>query len=47
MPAATELPRFSPNALNDPLVVDWERFIVEHYETPQPVTDVMILYMLN
>ena len=33
MPAATEFPCFSPNALNDPLVVDWERFIVEHYET--------------
>lgn len=43
MPAATEFPCFSPNALNDPLVVDWERFIVEHYETPQPVRDVMIL----
>ena len=47
MPAATEFPCFSPNALNDPLVVDWERFIVEHYETPHPVRDVDFASLLS
>lgn len=43
MPATAEFPCFSPNALNDPLVVDWERFMTEEYEAPSPVSDVMIL----
>jgi len=43
MPATTEFACFSPNALRDPLVVDWERFMTEAYEAPLPVRTVMIL----
>ncbi len=43
MPATTEFACFSPNALTDPLVVDWERFMTEAYEAPAPVRNVMIL----
>lgn len=43
MPATTEFACFSPNALLDPLVVDWERFMTEAYEAPLPVRNVMIL----
>lgn len=43
MPAATEFACFSLNALTDPLVVDWERFMTEAYEAPAPVRNVMIL----
>jgi len=43
MPATTEFACFSPNALRDPLVVDWERFMTEAYEAPLPVRNVMIL----
>ena len=43
MPATTEFACFSPNALTDPLVVDWERFMIEAYEAPAPVRNVMIL----
>ena len=34
---------FSAHLLSDPLVEDWERFMVEDYETPEPVRNVMIL----
>ena len=43
MPASTEFACFSSNALTDPLVVDWERFMTEDYEAPAPVRNVMIL----
>ncbi|MGB2071462.1 MAG: DUF5591 domain-containing protein, partial [Poseidonia sp.] len=43
MPATTEFACFSPNALTDPLVVDWERFMTEAYEAPAPVRNVMVL----
>lgn len=43
MPATTEFACFSSNALTDPLVVDWERFMTEDYEAPAPVRNVMIL----
>ena len=42
-PSTTEFACFTPNALNDPLVVDWERFMREQYRTPAPVRQVMIL----
>ena len=42
-PSTTEFACFTPNALNDPLVVDWERFMGEQYRTPAPVCQVMIL----
>ena len=42
-PASTEFACFSSNALTDPLVVDWERFMTEDYEAPAPVRNVMIL----
>ena len=42
-PSSTEFPCFSANALTDPLVEDWERFMLSDYRTPQPVNDVMIL----
>ena len=34
---------FSAHMLDDPVVVDWERFMSEAYEAPQPVREVMIL----
>ena len=42
-PASTEFPCYAPQALTDPLVVDWESFMVERYETPSPVREVMVL----
>ena len=42
-PSSTEFPCFSANALTDPLVEDWERFMISDYRTPQPVREVMIL----
>ena len=42
-PASTEFPCFSPNALSDPLVADWERFMESEYEAPEPVRTVMVL----
>ena len=42
-PSSTEFPCFSASALTDPLVEDWERFMVSEYQTPQPVREVMIL----
>lgn len=42
-PASTPFPCFSPNALTDPLVADWERFMQSTYEAPEPVRTVMIL----
>jgi archaeosine synthase len=34
---------FSSHVLDDPVVVDWERFICERYEAPEQVREVMIL----
>lgn len=34
---------FSSHVLDDPVVVDWERFICERYEAPEHVREVMIL----
>lgn len=42
-PASMEFPCFSPNALSDPLVADWERFMESEYEAPEPVRKVMVL----
>ena len=42
-PSATEFPCFSATALSDPLVEDWERFMVLDYRAPEPVRKVMIL----
>ena len=42
-PSSTEFPCFSPNALTDPLVADWERFVESEYQAPEPVKNVMIL----
>ena len=41
--SATLFPCFSPNALSDPLVLDWERFMTNEYEAPVKVRDVMVL----
>ena len=41
-PATTEFPCYSPGALVDPLVEDWERFMTQGYEAPEKVRDVMI-----
>ncbi len=42
-PATTEFSCYSANALTDPLVEDWERFMVQEYQTPVNVRDVMVL----
>ncbi|MCH1541208.1 MAG: DUF5591 domain-containing protein [Candidatus Poseidonia sp.] len=36
-------PSYSSTSFLDPLVIDWERFMIEDYEAPEPVRDVMIL----
>ena len=42
-PASNVFECFSSNLLTDPLVTDWERFMVEEYVAPAPVREVMIL----
>ena len=40
--ASDVLECFSPHMLDDPVVIDWERFITEAYTPPNPVREVMI-----
>ena len=41
--ATTVFECFSSHLLTDPLVQDWERFMLNDYEAPRPVREVMIL----
>jgi archaeosine synthase len=42
-PSSTSFPCYTSNALVDPLVEDWERFMTHDYQSPVKVRDVMIL----
>ena len=42
-PSSTLFPCYSSNALVDPLIEDWERFMTEDYQAPVKVREVMIL----
>lgn len=42
-PSSTLFPCYSSNALVDPLIEDWERFMTEDYQAPVKVRQVMIL----
>ncbi len=42
-PSSTLFPCYSSNALVDPLIEDWERFMTEDYHAPVKVRQVMVL----